>query len=264
MYLLRAAAAIGLLFSSLAGVPASAETTDPASLSFTAEGKTLRSWSLEELKAKKPVMRREKDPASGQLVNWQGIQLSTLIDETLKDLTAEQRARIDLVILRGANGAQALVPRWFIQRYPVLVATARDSKGLGEKGPFYSVVPWTTVAKVSKEAVPLESFFIGGMDRVEFTNSREHFGRYYLKRRSDPAAVRGEKLFVQSCATCHSTAAPSLEALTSVAGMEKLTNGGHPAVPGAAKLTDREIRALNSYVEELRNSSPDGSRVATQ
>ncbi len=245
----------------------------------------LKSWSLSDLqdhKARKEMTRHEKDPVSGKVVGFQGIQLSVLVDEALKTLTADQRAQIDLVVLKGDKGGRALVPRWFIQKYPVLVATSRDHKTLGEQGPLYSVVPWTSVSKISKEAVPLESFFVPGLQQIEFANYKERFGRYYLKRRSDPAAIRGEKLFVQSCATCHAagstigapgvtltsaagapapdnSVSAALDRLAAPAEVQKLGSVGHPTVPGMSKLSDREIRSLSSYFDAFRAESGVGA-----
>ncbi len=296
-----------LILSLAASAPVRAAETPGASLralntvgvsqAATGGPQELKSWSMTELqdhKAHKEMTRHEKDPVSGKVVGFQGVQLSILVDEALKTLTADQRAQIDLVVLKGDKGSQALVPRWFIQKYPVLVALSRDHKTLGEQGPLYSVVPWTSVSKISKEAVPLESFFVAGLQQIEFANYKERFGRYYLKRRSDPAAIRGEKLFVQSCATCHAAgsapgmsltsagAAPAgatalapataataaaldtsiraaLDRLAAPAEVQKLGSVGHPAVPGMSKLSDREIRSLSSYFDAFRAETGVGA-----
>jgi mono/diheme cytochrome c family protein len=81
--------------------------------------------------------------------------------------------------------------------------------------------------------------------------------------RSDGDAVRGRELFVQLCAGCHSTLAPSLGnpvfhksvgarfiALTIVNGR---ADTAMPAFqrPGASGLSDDEIRDLVAYVRSL-------------
>jgi hypothetical protein len=223
--------------------------------------KLLKSWSYDELVSRKPVLRqREEDPATRKPTVWQGALLASLIDEALSQVQASEKASVDLVVISGKNDARALVPRWFVQRYPMLLAFRSESAPLAERGPFFTVAPWTSRAeRISKEAVPLESFFVSGVRSVRLLNYRDFFGALYLERRSDPAAVRGEKIFVQNCATCHAAGVPGLSApepekLLVSARLDAFGEQGHPKLTGltAPKLEPKEVRALLKYVEQRR------------
>src|SRR5690606_17381988 len=99
---------------------------------------------------------------------------------------------------------EALVPRSFIVKHPLILALSREGKPLEELGPVYSVPPWSSRAsQVAAEGLPVEVFFVRAVSEVVLTNLRSRFGGLYLRRRGDPIAMRGQQVFVQSCATCH-------------------------------------------------------------
>jgi hypothetical protein len=205
----------------------------------------LKSWALTDLTRLKKISVREKDPATGTVSSWQGTLLSDLVDTAMSSLPPDSRAQIDLIILKNDTAGQAMIPRAFITKYPVVLAFSRDQRELGALGPVYSVVPWTSRPKSQTEGLPLESYFLTGVKRVELTNYRDLYGSLFLKRRTDPAAMRGEKLFVQNCAVCHAPAENFLR-------NRMPATDSHPSLKGAPKLNDRDRRSLSSYFEAYR------------
>jgi mono/diheme cytochrome c family protein len=141
------------------------------------------------------------------------------------------------------------------------LATVRDQKPLpSQQGPFYSVAPWTSSPKIAAEGMALDSLFISKVTRIEFSNYREQFSSLFLKRRTDPAAMRGEKFFVQNCLSCHATGpGPSVVELSGAQKSRSLASVGHPQMKGVPKLGDKEIRSLTSYLEAFHSENPSGS-----
>ena len=211
----------------------------------TGGAQDLKSWALTDLTHLKKISVREKDPVTGAMSNWQGALLSDVVDTAMSSLPPDSRAQIDLIILKNDTASQAMIPRAFITKYPVILALSRDQKELGSLGPVYSVVPWTSRPKSQQEGLPLESYFLSGVKTVELTNYRDHYGPLFLKRRTDPAAMRGEKLFVQNCAVCHAPAENFIKSRLPA-------SDAHPALKGAPRLSDRDRRSLTSYFEAYR------------
>ncbi len=212
-------------------------------------------WDIPFL-AKSPVRRsREKDPATGKLKRWEGWVLADLIVRATEPLGADDRASIDLVVLRDAAGGQALVPRWFVVKYPMLLARGAPAESVGLR----AIVPWTSQPKAGQEGLPVATFFLEGVTELELGNYRERYGALFLKRRTDPAAVRGEKLFVQNCVSCHGSGrGPSVLAANLLEGRwgEILRSpGAHPGAEGIPSLGSRESRSLVSYLEAYRYES---------
>ncbi|MBC7690736.1 MAG: cytochrome c [Methylotenera sp.] len=215
------------------------------------ESKALKSWSFQEaMSGTQQLTSQEKDPLTGKVSQFKGPSLSALVDAALKSLTPGEKAQIDLVILKSSTGAQALIPRAFVVKYPLYLATSRDLKSLGSHGPFYSVAPWTSNSAIKKEGMSLESLFVPQISQIEFANYRERYSSLYLKRRADPAAMRGEKLFVQNCLSCH-TSGPgaSVADLSEVQKTRALATSGHPRIKGAPQLGEKDVRSLTSYLE---------------
>ncbi len=213
-----------------------------------AAAQPLKAWTQDELRSLKRHSSREKDPSTGQVVKWEGILLSEVVEQALKGLSARTKAEIDLIQLRNGAGEKALIPRAFVVKYPILLAFNRENHSLGQKGP-YSVIPWTSKSKVLTEGAPLERFFLPGVAELEFLNSQELYSSYRLKRRTDPAAMKGEKIFLRTCVSCHATGlGPNMVQVTQVQASQKLVGQGHPSVAGAPKLEGPELRFLSTYL----------------
>ena len=221
----------------------------------------LKYWSLDDLTRLKKMQMREKDPLSGKVVQWEGVVLSHLVDSALEKLPLESRAQVDLVILKGGGGDQAIIPRSFINKYPFLLAYRWSSGASGAHqqalGPLYSVVPWTSKPGVFNEDLPIEKYFVKSLTKVELASYRELYGLLYLKRRTDPFAMRGEKLYVQNCVSCHQES--SSQGPTSLLSEEKtqrFVNEGHPPMTAMPlRLTDRDRRSVLRYFEAYRGEN---------
>jgi len=244
---------------------ASEETSGPFKLStvwnVSGTEQVLKAWSLPEVGRLKRASSREKDPMTGELVHWEGVLLSEVVERSLSELPAERKAQIDLLVLRSQTGAIAMLPRALATKYPVLLATARDRRELAtaindNRGPVYSVMPWTTRPRILNEDLPIETYFLPKITRIELTNYRERFANLFLKRRTDPLAMRGEKLFVQNCVSCHAVGKGSLiEELAANNKAKDFFIGKHPELRGLLKLNDRDRRSLSNYLDAYRNEN---------
>ena len=163
----------------------------------------LKHWTLADLTKLKSTTSSEKDPVTEKVMKWQGVSLADLVDKALEGLTAENRAQIDLVILKNAAGDFAPIPRFVMKRYPLMLAILPPGSPFVDRGPLYSVIPWTSRPNILKEILPLDRYFISQVSRIELANDEELNRALFLKRRTDPSAIRGEKLFIQSCSLCH-------------------------------------------------------------
>jgi hypothetical protein len=225
--------------------------------SWVGAGRTqeLKSWELSDLSKLKRVASREKDPLTGKMIKWEGVLVSTVLDKVFEGLSVENRAQIDLVVLRGLNGERAMVPRALILKYPIMLALQWEAShsSAENRGPIYSVVPWSTRPKILSEDLPLETFFIPRVAQIELTSYRERYNPFFLKRRTDPSAMKGEKLFVQNCTYCHSSGRPP--SLASVGpDIKKPHVRSRPGGGLAERISEKDwksiLRYLNAYVAE--------------
>lgn len=247
-------------------VPALGGASEPFRLTSSWVGvgsnQELRSWELSELSKLKRVVTHEKDPVSGKIVKWEGVLVSTVLDKILEGLTVENRAQIDLIVLRGAKGEKAMVPRALISKYPIMFALQWENshRSTENRGPIYSVVPWSTRPKILSEDLPLDTFFIPHVARIELTSYRERYSPFFLKRRTDPSAMRGEKLFVQNCTGCHSSGRPpALGSLSGDNGMKRLHIRPRPGGGLAERLSERDWKSLLRYLNAYSAENPVSS-----
>lgn len=218
----------------------------------------LKVWDLAELARLKRSISREKDPKSGKVLRSEGVLLTQLIDQALEKLPLENRAQIDLIVLKNTSGQQAMVPRALMIKYPLLIAFHQDVASKQEYGPLSVVVPWTSRPKILSEDLPLEKFFVSHLAQVELTNYRHQFGALFLKRRTDPKAMRGEKLFVQSCAGCHEAGrTPSLFSADHLNRAKVFAEKGHPGTTSGVKMNERDRVAILRYAEALHAEQQD-------
>lgn len=226
-------------------------------------GQEAKIWNQQELRALKSIQSRELDPFSGKVAKFKGVRLSDLVDRVLSDYPPERRAQIDLIVLKNEQGKKILVPRSFTVKYPMMIAESRDGGALGEQGPLMTVPPWTSRAQAADEGVLIDTFFVAGLSQIELTNIRERFPTLFLKRRTDPAAMRGEKLFVNNCVSCHvSGRGPSVNDVSGHQG-NRMIASAHPQVKGMPKFSDRDRRSLVSYFEAHQAESGGTPRAAS-
>ena len=227
-----------------------------ASHSLSEQERVLRDWSITELAHHAMKTTAERDPITGSKTTWKGILLSKLVEEAIDKLPLEDRAQFDLVILKGHLGETAFIPRALITKYPFLLAvwTGGAEKSLGfERGPIYSIVPWTSRPKILNEDLPLENFFVPKIVKIELANYGIRYGSLFLKRRTDPSAIRGEKIFVQSCTGCHAVKKSS--GFLDIAMEEKTKRyfmGHHPTLKGVVMLSEKSRKSITRYLEAYR------------
>ena len=215
--------------------------------------RVLKKWSIDELSHQPMLTSTEEDPLTHQKSTWRGLLLAKLVVDAVEQLSPEDKSQFDLVILRGNAGETAYIPRAFIAKYRFFLAVLPMKKGADLRGPLYSVVPWTSNPKILTEDLPLESFFVPNVKRIELTNYVAQYGALFLKRRTDPSAIRGEKIFVQSCTGCHALKQGS--SFIDVAAEERANRyfaGNHPAVKGVVKLSEKSRKSISRYLNAYR------------
>jgi hypothetical protein len=196
----------------------------------------------EQLKALKRQKTSGYDPVNQSNREYEGPLLSAVLDHALEALPAPDRARFDLIVLHGRGGKRALIPRALVVKFPILLALNHEQAPV-------SVAPLSSHSRLLKEGVPPGTLYLEGVERVECANSRDRFGALYLKRRTDPSAMRGEKLFVQNCLACHAAGqGPGPEKITAPAEGGGALPARHSAVAGYAELSSRDLRALQSFL----------------
>ncbi len=219
----------------------------------------LRDFTLEDLEKKKALVLTEIDPlAKGgkESAKFYGPSLSALMEETTKALSAADRATTDLVVLKTRSGKEALMPKAFLVKYPqIQLALKKNGQTLGAEAPRV-VLPATSNSKIKSENILLEPLFVSELTEVTLTSYEKRFGAFILKRRTDPAAMRGEKMFLQNCVGCHSQPQTALASLASAAQVEKIANGQHPEVFGVHDFKSifdkKSTRSLASYLEAFK------------
>ena len=109
-------------------------------------------------------------------------------------------------------------------------------------------------AKTSYEELPIENYFLPQIKRVELTNYKEQFSVWFLKRRTDPSAIRGERLFLQTCVGCHGGGyGPSILDVSAKILTSYAIRNEHALVKGVPKMSDQDKRSLVHYLQAYRN-----------
>lgn len=216
--------------------------------------KTLKAWTPQQIEAMGIKATKERDPQNGSVVTWRGPYFNDWVTSVLEELDAQERAAVDLVIIKSQKGSEVRVPRALIQRYPFVFATSRSGKALPpERGPLMVIPPWTSRSALRLEPVPVDRYMVEQVTEVELTNYRTLFGKMYLERRSNPTALMGEKTAVQTCMSCHQAGdSEKVMHLLSEIGEKKKLEGAHQPVVGLPVLNGRSMRAVEAYIDELR------------
>jgi len=174
-----------------------------------AQSKQLKSWTLTELLNWKLDQKREKVPQESSVALWEGVDFNKLIDVALEGVTLHERGEIDLVLLKGQDNKVITVPRSFIRKFSFLLAIKKNGKPLtAPYAPFFSVVPVSSLSagdkrKLDEEIYPLHLFSVTGIKEITFTRVQDQYGSLFLRRKTNPLALRGERVFVWNCNTCH-------------------------------------------------------------
>jgi hypothetical protein len=248
---------LGVLASAGAGaVPRANAALQIAWESPTSEGPSvLKDYSLEELSKKKGILLTEVDPlAKGhETAKFLGPSLSEIVAEAMKTLTANDRATTDLVVMKTRSGKETLMPKAFLVKYPQIeLALKRNGQPLGPEAPRV-VLPASSNAKIRGEGILLDPLFVSDLSEVTLTSYEKRFGSFILKHRMDPAAMRGEKMYLRNCIGCHSQTSFATTTLAAKEKVDKITGGEHPELPGIHDFKSifdkRSTRYLNSYLD---------------
>ena len=149
-------------------------------------------------------------------VTWVGRSLTEIVDSALKLKTASERSQIDLVMIEGGEQGIGLsretvkkvyLPRAFLVKYPKIILA--HSKGSPEKQmPLEAqslelVLPRKTTPKIENEGILLDLARVSQVTKIILTSYQDEYQAFRLQKRTDPSAMRGEKLFLQNCIFCH-------------------------------------------------------------
>lgn len=196
--------------------------------------------------AQKPLpfdANHKKMTLSENKVQWTGYSLSEIVEKASQSLTPAEKSGIDLVVLVNDQGKEVFLPRAFLVKYPRIILSTRV------------VLPKQTQPKILKEGLQLELLELEGVSKVLLTSYQERFGFFKLIKRTDPAAVRGERLFLQNCVFCHSKE-KSLT-LTEEQLTASVSKTSHPVFL-ISKLEKKEIRSISRYLSDfLKQSTKD-------
>ena len=186
--------------------------------------------------------------------------MSALIEKAMASLPLDQRALVDLIIVKSKSGEQARIPRWLITRYPVILSASKSGK-------LDLILPLHSKSKINGEGLPLASFAMNDVVEIELASYRQSYGAFFLKRQTDPVAVRGQKIFIENCTSCHSAGVTNgtkaqdltVEDLSLDGGARKLASSGHPRVKDFPKLKQRDLQALISYLKAYQKENSAAS-----
>jgi len=223
------------------------------SIYWTKGGKKtlLKEWYLAELGQWKLDGRAEKDPVTGQMVTWSGPRMSKLVDIALRGMNLHDRGTVDILVVRSNDGREVAVPRAVVRKYPLILALMKNGNLLeSQNKPFKTIVPWTSMSSIKETPFPLNKYFVAGVKEIELANAAEKFGKFVLSKRSDPVALRGERVFRWSCMGCHETAPKkflrdSFQITQNDAIKTKHSSIGSYMPP----LSGNDVRGVNSYLD---------------
>ncbi|MBC7386837.1 MAG: hypothetical protein H7301_11840 [Cryobacterium sp.] len=236
----------------------------PSGAGGSTELQVLGSVQMADLAAKKSRTLREADPfgkISEEKVTFQGVGLSSLIEEMTKPLSASDRSSTDLVVLSDKNKNESLLPKAFLVKYPdILLALKKGGHDMGGDGPEL-ILPISTNTKIRSENMLLETLALRNVKAITLTSYEKRYGAFFLKRRTDPAAMRGEKLTLQNCVVCHINPKEYKNKFVAPEMLLKLGRGEHPtvkdysdhAVTFRSRFDDKSLRSLVSYLGAFKN-----------
>lgn len=145
-------------------------------------------------------------------------QLRKRVEKALEILTVEERAQIDLIVLESGDPAHRPLPvarGWFVV------------SGKGDE--------WWFSEQIQKFPVK----------EIRLTSYGERFPQFISKKRTEPTAIKGEKLYLRNCVACHEQQLKT--------AVEEIDLAKHPAVQGLnfGKIADKNTRAIRSYLKSL-------------
>lgn len=199
---------------------------------------------------KKATYRLELGGASQ---SWDAFSLGEWIDQLLGQISVETRSEVDLVFFEEAQGRRVALPRAFLRKYPEIALGVRQSD-LKSLPVGVALAQWTPLFPWGRDKFVKEGLSSGlysglSVRTIILGNSKSKFSGWVLKRRTDPLAVRGEGVYLQTCVTCHSTEGSPRIADTGNAWVGKHSRLFSPKQ--GLNLEDRDYRSLVRYLDAL-------------
>lgn len=242
-----------LCWGGLAGALTSAEALSAQWFwSATPPVRQVGELSVAEFPQLKKVELKESVTPGGPLQTVQGYRVSQWVELKFEKekWTAEQKAAVDLIVFRDRSGKRVPISRVLLTKYPFLLSP--------EKGSFRLIVPTQSQPRIRTEGIPVEAMRLDAVEAVDLAHFKAEFERFFLTKRTDPVALRGEKLALQNCQICHqeSLTSPALAAggWSHLMKPEVLSKflGGHPGNSVQAQLTEKERKSVVSYFNLYR------------
>lgn len=158
-------------------------------------GRNLNSWTFERIRAEGKWVERSEEGR-----NWEGVTFLSLLERSFEELTPEERSLTDWLVVTTYDGKRVSFPRFLTNRYQVLVGRAKDRPADG----WHLVLPVEAQPKIRQEFLPLSALRGVSIQQITFTRLEAVVAQdLFLRDRSNPLALRGEKRFLQTCVACH-------------------------------------------------------------
>ncbi len=200
-----------------------------ASLGFAQELNTVH---VERKKGSKTVLNQHTS-----VDFWRQKSAQEAFQEVLSAIDSAEQAEIDLVVVKGRDGSLARFPRHLITKGHVKFTTC-EGRSVCLKG------------VTNRARIPVEALEVKRVQKIELFNHNEVFPEAKLKDRTNPAASRGEKLWVQNCLSCHGLKAPELQ-LKNLKLVESVFNQTHRKFSGF-RLDSWDVRGIAAYLDALK------------
>jgi len=229
---------------------------------YKGKARALKTWYLEELLEWRGAISRERAPQDTGLSLWRGPRLSKLVQIALKGMPLQDQGIVDLIVLKGEGDREVSVPRAFVRKYPMILAVEKNGASLPQQTqPVYTIVPWNTEPELMKEIYPAGNYFIEKVKAVVLTNHQDRYSKFYLERRTDPMAIRGERVYSFNCMGCHNASQLSNAIhLVSQIGEGHLIERHRQKVNYMPQLSDSDQKGLVSYLKAYLSENPSMAR----
>jgi len=87
---------------------------------------------------------------------------------------------------------------------------------------------------------------VSHVTNIILTSYQDEYAEFRLQKRTDPSAMRGEKLFLQNCISCHADKKSMNIKSTSLNGIQTHSPFGFEV------FSKRDIRSIDRYIDLYR------------
>lgn len=166
------------------------------------------------------------------------IPVQEWLEKVTRGLDLNDRAEIDILTMSNADGSQIVrVPRFMVVRKKVFLKLQNDQHQMR-----LSLI-WKNAESYRKN--------LNAITKIQLAHHRFVYPDTWQFSRTNPAASRGEKIFVQNCLSCHSV--PGAKPLSPQQIPEHISENfdrQHSSVH-QLKLDAKEARGLEVYKESF-------------